>query len=259
MDEPIKITSNLEISFFDLMRLVDTDHEFTLRDVLRAVVNDIYIPIEVMQEMLQCRNLKEYYEEAESRPFDNSDSNMEYLELYYSGNIYKNEESPNGISCSSIWDFHGMGKLGYVEDEDVCPIDPELKPTYRQAYAIELTPLYELADYKIKIRPEIIITDDRVKDYTKDTKRIEFQPSITLIELLYSIFWELSFFGSPEKRNEQNENLRESVREIDEAKKNGTLDQITTPWEDIKEQLINEYKNGEKVEEKSETTTKENP
>ena len=240
MENLVKITPDLDISFFDLMCQVDTSQEFTLRDVLRAAVKSTHIPIEVMQEILQCRNILSYYNEAESKPFEvgnNSDGNIDYLELYLLGDASKDKDSPNGTYYSSQWSFHGVGKLGVVPDEDVRPLEPELKAEFRESYGIELSPLYQLTDYKIKIRNEIMITDWREKDFSKQLKKIDFKPSITLIEVLYWVLWELSFFGSPEKRDEENQELKRRVDQIEEAKKNGTLDSILIPWETVKADL----------------------
>lgn len=241
MDNLIKITPDLDISFFDLMRQVDTSHEFTLRDVLRATVKSTFIPYECMQEILQCRCLQDYYDEAESKPFEDKDSNIDYLELCLLGDIGVDKDSPTGTYSSSQWAFNGIGKLGVNPDPENRPLTPEELVTFRESYAIELTPLYSLADYKIKVRDEVTITNWAEKDYSRQINRIPFKPSITLIEVLYWVFWELSFFGSPKKRDEESEELKSRIAEIDEAKKNGTLDQILIPWEDVKAKLEKEF------------------
>lgn len=258
MKDYIKITPDVDINFYDLMLPVDVTKEFTLRDILKAVVNSSYIPIVVMQELLHCDHLQDYYDESESKPFEpskNFKEQLEYLELYWLGDICKDKEAPDGINFSSQWAFHGVGKLGVVEDENNRPIDPELKETYRESYGIELSSLYTLTDYKIKIRKEIMIIDWRPKDFKDQLKKIEFQPSITLIELLYWIFWEISFFGSPIKRDEQSNELKRRIDEIEEAKKNGTIDQLLIPWEKVKADLENKYGPLNPEEENSETST----
>ena len=69
MDDGIKITKDLKIDFDDLMLRVDFSHEFTLRDVLRACVHS-EIPIEILQAMLRCNYIEDYWKEAESKDFD---------------------------------------------------------------------------------------------------------------------------------------------------------------------------------------------
>ena len=51
--DKIKITKDMKFGFFDLMEYVDTECEFTLRDVICACM-DSDIPIEVLEAILQC-------------------------------------------------------------------------------------------------------------------------------------------------------------------------------------------------------------
>jgi hypothetical protein len=229
MDNYIKLTSDLDIRFSDLMCPVDLSHEFTLRDVLRACVSSTEIPPLLMGQILHCNALQEFYDDAESKPFED-EGDLEYLELYLLGDIGEDYSS-------SQWSFHGVGKLGVVPKDDFRKMTPEEAASFRESYGVELSPLYRLADYKIKVRNEIVISNWKEKDYSKQITRINFQPSITLIEILYWVIWELSFFGSPSKRDEENAELKRRIEEIDEAKKNGTLDQITIPWEKVKADL----------------------
>ena len=74
MQDCIKITPDLDIKFSDLMMPIDLNQKFTLRDVIRAAWKCHYIPLDVMESILQCNNLRKYYEEMESKPFeDNGD------------------------------------------------------------------------------------------------------------------------------------------------------------------------------------------
>jgi len=240
MNNEIKITSDLNISFCDLMKQVDISHEFTLKDVLRAAVSSTEIPIEIMQEIVQCRYIKDFYEELLSKPFQD-EGDVEYLELYYLVDISKDKNSSSGFSSSSQWSFHGVGKLGVNSEPENRPMTPEELASFRESYAIELSPMYNLSDYKVNIRDEIMIVNWEEKDHSKQIQKVKFQPSITLIEVLYWVIWELSFFGDPKTRDEENAELKKRVEEIDEAKKNGTLDQITIPWETVKSNLESKF------------------
>ena len=54
---------------------------------------------------------------------------------------------------------------------------------------------------------------------------------------MYSIFYELSFCGDIENREEKKNELKDSIEEINKAKEEGRLDEIMVPWEDVKERL----------------------
>lgn len=225
-EKPIKITKNLKFGFEDLMRKVDVDYEFTLRDVINSVVNS-KVPLVFLKEMLHCNHLEEYQIEMKSKRFK-GDANIEYLEVYWLG--HRDELTDN-----SFWHFHGVGPEGFVLDSEhhsLEELDKLREKGYRQNWAIEFSPMYELANYPIKVSKEMMI-DDWSKDNIDD-KKIDFKPSITLIELLYTIFWEISFFGNPTKRIKVKETLDKSSKEIDEAIKNGTIDNMTVSLEELK-------------------------
>jgi len=231
-EKPIKITKTLKFGLEDLMRMVDVDYKFTLRDVINSVVNS-EIPLPFLKEMLHCGCLEEYQVEMKSKRFK-SDANIEYLEVYWLGD---RDELADGSS----WSFHGVGPEGFVSDSEnlsLEELDKLREEGYRQNWAIELSPMYELANYPVKISKEMTIAD-----WSKDgidNKKIDFKPSITLIELLYAIFWEISFFGNPTKRTKEKEALDKSSKEIDEAIKNGTIDNITMSLEELEAKWVEE-------------------
>jgi hypothetical protein len=235
--EQIKITRDMKFELWDLMTQVDLDHEFTLRDLLHACVN-AEVPVEILGELCQCRYIKQYYDEAESQPFDDVDRDLEYLELYFWGSKRRKhwEDGSPVFEDSHSWGFHGVGKAGVIP-EDVRKWSSEeevqkmIDEGWRQNYAVEFSPMHRLADYVIKVKKELFIEDDDSKEFKSET--VDFRPSLTLLEVLYWVFWELSFCGSPEQRDGKSAELDKAVKELEEARKNGTIDQITTPIENL--------------------------
>jgi hypothetical protein len=94
--------------------------------------------------------------------------------------------------------------------------------------------MYELADYPIRLGKDINFTnydiDPKDRSANMDNS-IDVAPSITLIELLYWVFWELSFLGSPEKRDKEKNELKRRVEDL----KSGKLK--TIPWETVKRRM----------------------
>ena len=234
MSRKVKITKDLDIDYADLMLEVDASQSFTLRDVIRATVSSTKIPVDIMSQILRCRYISEYWKEIESKPFEDK-GDIAYLELYYSMDCV---EGDNGvIDYGSSWGFHGCGKVGVVPSDmkEFCRKDYEWPKDYQVSYAIELSPLYELADYEIKIRNSITMEDvdkDLASKETIEDHEYPFRPSITVLEVLYWVVWELSFFGSAEERDEIKEDIMSTKEEFDEAKKNGTLN-YGTAFEDL--------------------------
>lgn len=85
-------------------------------------------------------------------------------------------------------------------------------------YGLDFTPVNQLAHLPVRLRPAMEIH--------KDHKKLGGAPcTFTLLDVPGEIYWEISFYGSPENRARESAELRESVREIEEGR--ATL----IPWE----------------------------
>jgi len=232
--DKIKITKDMKFGLIDLMNYIDVDHEFTLRDILIAC-KDSSIPMETLGELLQCPYIEEYYNEMDKGK--EGDRDMLHLELGYG--IEQDDEDP--FICHG-WSFYGVGEEGYISQDIIDHYSEEevqkmRDEGYRETYAVELSPIYELADYPIKINNEIDVTvynDTPVKQ-----QPLKGKPEIRLMEVLYEIFWELSFMGSTTDRDEAKDNLCKRIDEYEQAKGDGTLEYID--FEEVKDKLTKKY------------------
>ena len=232
MDE-IKITKDMKFELYNLMSYVDAEHEFTLRDVLCACKNSI-VPMSLLEELLQCPYIEDYYNEMDKGEKDN-DRAMKYLELGYT---IEHDDDP---SVSQGWSFYGMGEEGDIPQDIIDHYSEEEVQKMRdegfaQSYAVEFTPIYDLADYVIKIGNKIHITDWQDLD---DKRVIKGQPLIRLIDVLYEIFWELSSLGGPEDRDEKKEKLRQRLDSYEKDKEGGTLKFVD--FEEVKAKFNKKY------------------
>lgn len=237
MEKNIKIDKNLKFDFADLMINVDLDRKFTLKDVLNACINS-KIPLPILGAILRCNYIKDYWEESKKKKNDKS-YDMEYLEIYWTGSTQTYEGK---TSSENMWCFHGVGKEGYVGDdvkEAYKYQKRKIPKNYRENYAVEMTPINNLANYPIKVRSTLFFEYCDDKHYEKT---YDYKPSITLIELLHAILWELSFFGSTKQRDEKVEEMNKSIEEIEKAKKNGTLNKVTMSYDDFKKKYDKKLK-----------------
>jgi hypothetical protein len=165
-------------------------------------------------KIVKCRYIPELIEESKLNK-EKRDSDIEYLELYFSGDkhVYENKRLDD-----SFWGFHGVGIKGKVPEDVLkyCNLSDSEKEEYREKYAIEFTPTYELINYNIKIKDSILISD-LGRDDDKNFKEFDFRPSISLITLLFSIFWELSFCGSPKDREIRRNELNTQIEGLEKG------------------------------------------
>jgi len=234
-DHEVKITWDYVLKLEDLMKTVDTKVLFTLDRIFGCIAKSDIDP-ELLCRLLRCPYVYDLIMESTKGKPD-PDSEIEYLELSYA--LYKHTFRGK-CEDSSGWIFDGVGRAGVLpedlKDQGYVVNDPE----WRQRYAIEMTPVYELKDYVIRIRPEMPITNYDTK--SKDMKphfldevpleSLKVKPSITLMELLYGIFWELTFFGGPENRNAKSDELSERLDDFKEAKEKGEVKYTTVDFDD---------------------------
>lgn len=102
-------------------------------------------------------------------------------------------------------DFHGWGPWDEPY-EGAWEEDPEYPRS--GAISVSLTPVNELLDVPLRYDPEIVFMPARAEE---QGTRID----ITLIEFLKAIFFDLTFYGLPDERDELREELRRRVEEID--------------------------------------------
>ena len=139
----------------------------------------------------------------------------------------------------SCWD--GVNELDDSIDVSGVKIGDE------ERYGLDLTPTNELMGARVVLDKEFKIYDVRPEiwdswwEQNKDNperKSLEPYPVLlkaekgfTLLDILGSLFYELSFMGSPVERIKSLEGLKEQVKDIEEGKAE------LIPWEEVKKEL----------------------
>ena len=168
------------------------DADVTLGDIFRAVEQDPEL-VRFLQEWSWC-NIDAFHSEARKPGVRATDLTCIEIAKYFE---WDEREAQETIHVSGIGepDEHGMTH-----------------------YGIDFTPVNELVDLPVRLRPQMEIH--------KDHKKLGEAPcTFSLLEVLGEIYYEISFYGSPEDRDREGAELRESVREIEEGR--ATL----VPWE----------------------------
>jgi len=100
-----------------------------------------------------------------------------------------------------------------------------------ERYAVDMLPTWELMQCKLEINPEFGMFDNRsetrklffddldniTNEERKNTKYpylFEAGKQFTLHDILYGVFYELSFMGGPKERDEQRNKIIKSIEEI---------------------------------------------
>lgn len=168
------------------------DGDVTLGDIFHAVEQDPGL-VTFLEQWSWC-DLEAFHSEARKPAVEASD--LSYIEItkYFEWDEIEAQET-----------IHVWG-IGHSDENSVTH------------YGLDFTPVNQLVHLPVRLRPDIEIL--------KDHKKLGEAPCMfTLLDILGEIYWEISFYGSPENRDRESAELRESVREVEEGR--ATL----IPWE----------------------------
>lgn len=230
-EEKLKIARGYKLQVSDLMRYVELGENFTLGDQCQMICDSDEMDIETLSSLVQCP-LDPFIEECLS-PFDVAEDleyDLHYIRLHWSceyDNLTETRWPPSTSvwlhvdGIGDIWDDCKPGGQFYKDGKDF---------SNHNQYAIEMTPLYKLRHLPIRIDPIMTVGPYLAEDLEKEPLEIPAL-GVTLLQLIYYMFWELSFIGTPEERDVQREELRERVRRID------TGEEKLIPLEDLWKEL----------------------
>jgi hypothetical protein len=168
---------------------VEFEGNITLRRLFELVK-----PVAELWSVVLNENILPLMEEI-NQPLLNSSKDNILKELEVKQSLEKDYDTNE---LTSIFDFSGRGKDGSI-------------------YAIEFKPLNELADIPVKIKTNLVIYDNRDPNRARWIRDPNFQGhlSFLLIQLYKSIFYELSFFGTPEERNKIFAEIKKAAEETE--------------------------------------------
>jgi hypothetical protein len=178
--------------------------DLVLRDIFLLVHKNMDFCADALgrwTEEITLEGLKKTRKKKKAEPY--SDASIEYLEVYWEieASTFHQESSISGL----FPEFGGRGswyrKIGAKKH----------KKQYG-GICISLTPANQLAPYPLKLNRTVSV-------YRTNYDKLEFlqEPlftgvgSVTLLQILYAIYWELSFYGSPRQRRYKLRSLKKTL------------------------------------------------
>lgn len=135
------------------------------------------------------------FEEEWRKPFvKEKNDGMESLEIFW----YVDYDSEDG-SVKEQPSFQG---IGHSAEEGLTP------------YGIDFTPLNKLKNYPIKLN-----TEYKIEEYTLRKRRprkiFAGKKAFTVYDVISAVLYEITFYGGPQQRNEQLEELKRRADEVE--------------------------------------------
>ena len=173
-----EIKSGINEYLFDRVTFTN---DLTLRDILLLIDQHLGV-----LEPILTNWVEEFIEEGLSDIKDEVCDDIDYLQIYQDCEEYEGELS--GLAFPSL---HGVSI-----SEDI-------------NYSLMGLPVYSYVDKPIRLG------DFEISIFGGETIYKNTAPEYSLINVLYAIVYEISFFGSPEMRDKKNKELVEAIDEIE--------------------------------------------
>lgn len=195
----------------------------TLLDIFRAVEKYKLLKFFIAQYSW-CKSIDEFHSQAEEPPYTTSDHfsslHLTALEIYWACDYSDIDEDATWLGCDSALDAVGpvteshVKDFGYKSEE----IGTETK------WGISFTSMQELADLPVRLNEKVAFYSkkDRLARGTEVTPILQSKRTFSLQDVLDAIYWEISFYGSPAKKNEFRDEIRDRLDEFNEYK-NGLI------------------------------------
>lgn len=226
------------------------DDDFTLYDLF-MLVEYAHIMMPRIFATMGMSEFNSFWKQIQLDRDPGDDNEVDYLELFWSveydirtsdktgKDTDQNNSSLKIDTTKNYWDdtksaelsnlmgFHGIGKGCPVADLDHHGCGDDCPQT--TAYAVEFTPLNNLAHLPIRVSPTVHFFPPYVES-DKEFHRTGFKLNInpTLWCFITSIFWELTFAGATP--NDVAKHRSEIIDSVDEAK--NTLNKMDEKNED---------------------------
>ncbi len=181
-----------------------------------VTLSDIFHAVEKYEELMLfmasyawCWDVRQFHEQIK-KPGNNEEKAGTYLEVYRAASIHSFEGKDN---LTSGCGFH--------------LIDPNPAVEYKQI-SVSCTPLNEIANLPVRLNTNYEIYK-KSKESVLPISVLKTEMSYTLLEVLHAIYWEVSFYGGPEAKEDFVDNMKGIVKGIE----NGTVETFPMDMSDF--------------------------
>jgi len=163
-----------------LNHLCEIDEGVTVKDIMKVVAKDKLLSL-VVSCYSDVSDIEMFHHELNKK--GEREKSFHYIEVYKSGDFFGGE-----INIYSDW--HG------VDSKKTCKYCGHKKwPDHGHFFALDFIPLNEIANIEVKLNKRLIVRES----YKKIA--LDVKCSFTLLDILHAIYYDISFYGGPSKRD----------------------------------------------------------
>lgn len=225
-----------------LSKSVKIEEGFTL-DHLFKIVQDSVDILDVIFDNCWIGSFISHYKKIRGtwvpEKYEYHPDGIEFLRLYWNPELDEMENPPK----TYIWglDRPSFDGQGWELREDKVEDWGGYKKGTRINWGIDFSPIEQILHLPLILDEEFNVSNDTKhwKPNMTDSEKYALMTNrkYRLSDVIEGVFWELSFYGSPEDKEEKAQHIKGIKDELDEAIANGTIDEVTTPWDDFKKKI----------------------
>jgi len=197
-----ELTEDAQLLLF-MHNVCKIDEDVTLDDVLQFVSKH-----ESLFNVLMSNCYVSEYLKARNEP-KTKDTDIEYLELYThleTDNDEYDPKMPMHLNGLFLPQFHGIGKVLEEDGEE-----GYYKKGDRINWSLSFSPVANLLHLPVRIADHVTVSNGL--DWQQEAHVIKATPQYTVLQIVYGILWELSWYGSPEETKETGDQVRAAADE----------------------------------------------
>lgn len=212
--EKLRLVAGYRLWVADLMREVEIADNFTLGDLCQIIRDCGDLDLETFSALIHCLLAPFLAECLQPRPpaADPETASLSAIRLHWLCEYNSPSETRSPPTTSLRLEVYGIN-----DTREEYELDGQQREEGKQVlqctrYGLEMTPLFELQHLPLQIAPSMAIV------CTEDLGKMPLEipaPGVTLLQLIYALFWEFSFLGMPTERDARRAKFAEQIRQIE--------------------------------------------
>jgi hypothetical protein len=115
-----------------------------------------------------------------------------------------NKDNPDKIDKHEIMEFYWYSRILMINSSNEFEMSPSfhILKKEQEPYSSQFLPIYKMKDLKVVLNTKLTIHEMSLKQKKLRNKiLVETHREFTLLEILHTVFYNISFYGSPRKRD----------------------------------------------------------
>jgi hypothetical protein len=161
-----------------------------------------------------CSNIDDFHNELDKPAIIDENDKMDHLEVCWAVDYLK---TSNYTNFGMTPEFHGVSLPLTAEDQAAASAESGFEQAVGriEKYSVSASPLNQFAHLKLVLNAKVEVYRLKKHPKLKNYKLLTSECDFSLLDIIDSIYFDISFHGPPDQRDKFVEELKEQVEELD--------------------------------------------